>query len=169
MSTPDNVMKFRARYEHIHGWGLFLLFVAAVLWFWFAVLLFLPYSIEGSYGTSTTCESRFSVEDLDRDRLICVDERNWPELLAVLGSSVPVSVVGACLYAVGKTNVQMSEHAESLARRIKADLKDQAQAHVKDEKDPVQAVASGSADGTNGTNGTNGTDGTDGTPSHTGL
>jgi hypothetical protein len=44
----------------------------------------------------------------------CEHERDWPEALAVLGLSVPVSAVGAMLFTGGSVSSRMSAHAEAM-------------------------------------------------------
>ncbi len=44
----------------------------------------------------------------------CANERDWPEALAVLGLSVPVSVVGVALFTTGTLSRRMSAHAEAM-------------------------------------------------------
>lgn len=126
MSASHDVIDFRTRFERLRGWGTFLLAVAAVLWLWFAGLLFLPYSIEREHLSSyEACESRFTAETLHSDKDtptgLCAAERDWPELLAVLGGSVPFAVAGSILFTVGTVNVRMSWHAESLVRQVTAE------------------------------------------------
>jgi hypothetical protein len=44
----------------------------------------------------------------------CQNERDWPEVIAVLGLSVPVSVVGVALFTSGSVSIRMSAHAEAM-------------------------------------------------------
>ncbi|MFF8378783.1 hypothetical protein ACF07V_21945 [Streptomyces sp. NPDC015661] len=111
-SLPYDI-DFRARARRTQGWGLGLLAVAALLWIWLAVLLFTPYQ-SGEY--SRECTSRFTSEYLHDNDSRCVEERDWPELLAVLGASVPVGVVGAVLYTSGSVSHRMAEHLAEVTR-----------------------------------------------------
>ncbi|MFB7450088.1 MULTISPECIES: hypothetical protein [unclassified Streptomyces] len=106
-------MDFRARARRTRAWGLGLLAVAVLLWIWLAVLLFTPYETD-TYGRE--CTSRFTSENLHNSDSRCVNERDWPELLAVLGASVPVAVIGGVLYTSGSVSHRMAEHLAEVTR-----------------------------------------------------
>ncbi|MFI8256149.1 hypothetical protein ACWEPA_19455 [Streptomyces filamentosus] len=44
----------------------------------------------------------------------CASECSWPEALAVLGLSVPVSIAGVALFALGTPSGRTSAHAEAM-------------------------------------------------------
>ncbi|MFJ6851907.1 hypothetical protein ACIQM3_15460 [Streptomyces sp. NPDC091271] len=44
----------------------------------------------------------------------CAKERDWPEVLAVLGASVPVSVAGGSLFTIGTVSRRMSAHGQAI-------------------------------------------------------
>ncbi|MEU0405022.1 hypothetical protein ABZ318_33390 [Streptomyces sp. NPDC006197] len=111
-SLPYDI-QFRARARRTQAWGLGLLAVAGLLWIWFAVLLFTPYET-GEY--SRECTSRFTSENLHNSDSRCVNERDWPELLAVLGVSVPAGVIGGVLYTSGSVSHRMAEHLAEVTR-----------------------------------------------------
>ncbi|MFF9852208.1 hypothetical protein [Streptomyces litmocidini] len=111
-SLPYDI-DFRARARRTQGWGLGLLAVAALLWIWLGVLLFAPYETDES---GHDCTSRFTSENLHDNESSCVIERDWPELLAVLGASVPVSVIGGVLYTSGSVSHRMAEHLAEVTR-----------------------------------------------------
>ncbi|MFE5933822.1 hypothetical protein ACFQ69_00470 [Streptomyces sp. NPDC056470] len=111
-SLPYDI-EFRARARRTQGWGLGLLALAGLMWIWFAVLLFTPYSPEES---SRECTSRFSSENLHNGSSSCVAERDWPELLAVLGGSIPFAVIGGVLYTSGSVSHRMAEHLAEVTR-----------------------------------------------------
>ncbi|GGT97075.1 MULTISPECIES: hypothetical protein [Streptomyces] len=111
-SLPYDI-DFRARARRTQGWGLGLLAVAGLLWIWFAVLLFTPYENE---GYSRECTSRFTSDNLHNDDSRCVEERDWPELMAVLGASLPFAVVGAVLHTSGSVSHRMAEHLAEVTR-----------------------------------------------------
>ncbi|MET9435020.1 hypothetical protein [Streptomyces sp. NPDC006551] len=113
-SLPYDI-EFRARARRTQGWGLGLLAVAGLMWIWLAVLLFAPYEV-GEYGDNDACKSRWTTQNLHDDSSDCADERDWPELLAVLGGSVPVAVVGAVLYTSGSVSHRMAEHLAEVTR-----------------------------------------------------
>lgn len=104
-------IEFRARARRAEAWGFVLLGVAGLLWVWFAVLLLMPFENERGYD----CDGQLFSERTRTGRW-CEAERDWPELLGVLGLSVPVSVVGAVLHTSGSTRNRMSEHAAEVAR-----------------------------------------------------
>ncbi|MER6099708.1 hypothetical protein ABT154_28410 [Streptomyces sp. NPDC001728] len=105
---------FRARARRTQGWGLGLLALAGLLWIWLAVLLFTPY--EAGEHRSRECTARFTSENLHNGNSACVNERDWPELLAILGGSVPLAVVGAVLYTSGSVSHRMAEHLAEVTR-----------------------------------------------------
>ncbi|WP_405800913.1 hypothetical protein [Streptomyces sp. NBC_01506] len=76
------------------------------------------------------CESRLLTErgtanDGPQQGDWCQNERDWPEALAVLGLSVPVSVVGVVLFTSGSVSIRMSAHAEAMRELAKyADARD---------------------------------------------
>ncbi|GAA3790209.1 hypothetical protein ACFS5L_40270 [Streptomyces phyllanthi] len=123
---------FRERSRRLRAWGLGLLSVAGLLWVWCAVLVLTPYETEKTLDdgrTSTTeCESRLFTEGdtANSGRWSggwCASERDWPEVAAVLGVSVPVSIVGTILFTTGAVSVRLSEHGEELARLREQDAR----------------------------------------------
>ncbi|QIP83816.1 hypothetical protein GLX30_06745 [Streptomyces sp. Tu 2975] len=118
-------MAFRARAKRTQTWGFALLSVAALLWVWFGVLLLLPYTLDSKYGEGRECESRLLTEwgtaNEGGEDATCESERDWPELLGVLGLSVPVAVVGTALYTSGSVGNRLSEHAAEVARLMDAE------------------------------------------------
>ncbi|MEU6623274.1 hypothetical protein ABZ926_21230 [Streptomyces litmocidini] len=108
---------FRARARRTQGWGLGLLALAVLLWIWLAVLLFTPYETGES---DHDCTSRFTSENLHDSDSGCVNERDWPELLAVLGASVPLAVIGSVLYTSGSVSHRMAEHLAEVTRLDRA-------------------------------------------------
>lgn len=125
--TYDN--EFRLRAKRAQAWGAWLLSAAGVLWVWFGVLLLTPYEIPRTYS-SAKCEARLFTDGSTANEgsryggVTCAAERDWPELLGVLGLSVPVSLVGAVLYTSGSVSNRLSEHAAEIARLNQADARD---------------------------------------------
>lgn len=111
-SLPYDI-DFRARAVRTQGWGLGLLSVAGLLWIWFAVLLFTPY--DAGYNRSE-CTARFTSERLHDDDSRCVQERDWPELMALLGASIPFAIAGGVVYTTGKVSFRMAEHLAEVTR-----------------------------------------------------
>ncbi|MFF5786055.1 hypothetical protein ACFY8P_13955 [Streptomyces sp. NPDC012693] len=101
----------RARARRTQGWGLGLLTVAALLWVWFGVLLLTPYAQE---GPGSPCPALLTSEYVHHDD--CVESRDWPGLLALLGGSLPLAVVGGALYTSGAVSHRMSEHLAEITR-----------------------------------------------------
>ncbi|MEV6782990.1 hypothetical protein [Streptomyces sp. NPDC051098] len=121
MRSREYDRDFRAKATRIQAWGIGLLAVAGLLWVWCAVLLVRPYSADEEPGDDhpAECESRLFTdrgtanEGLHRGDH-CENERDWPEALAVLGLSVPVSVVGVALSTSGSVSRRMSAHSEAM-------------------------------------------------------
>ncbi|GAA2291219.1 hypothetical protein GCM10010234_35410 [Streptomyces hawaiiensis] len=114
-------LDFRDRAGRTRAWGLSLLALAALLWTWCGLLVATPYEVERKPDDlyPQQCQSRLLTdrgtanEGLLRGDL-CQNERDWPEALAVLGLSVPVSVVGVALFTIGGLSLRMSAHAEAM-------------------------------------------------------
>lgn len=117
MDPSASGIRLRQRAANAEAWGSVLLAAAVALWVWFAVLLLVPYDNGG-----TTCESRLFTDrptantqgkfGLGRE---CGALRDWPEMLGILGLSVPVSVAGAVLHIGGKASLRLSEQAAEIA------------------------------------------------------
>ncbi|WP_406302248.1 hypothetical protein OH805_06535 [Streptomyces sp. NBC_00879] len=113
-------IEFRARAKRTQAWGFGLLSLAALLWVWFGVLLLTPYDA----GYQSDCEARLftdrSTANEGHGENRCTAERDWPELLGVLGLSVPVSVVGAVLFTSASVSNRMAEHLAEVTRLTEA-------------------------------------------------
>ncbi|MET9373925.1 hypothetical protein ACFYV5_02345 [Streptomyces sp. NPDC003035] len=108
-------IQFRARARRTQGWGLALLAVAGLMWIMLGVGIFLPYTAADGRDEDD-CKARWTSENLHDDDSTCVNERDWPELLALLGGSVPLAVVGAVLYTSGSVSHRMAEHLAEVTR-----------------------------------------------------
>ncbi|MFD8543300.1 hypothetical protein [Streptomyces sp. NPDC059649] len=100
--------------------GFGLLIIATLLWVWCGVLLAVPYEVGHELSGSTQkCEARLFTDEgtanVGRVQAPCADERDWPEVLAVLGLSIPLSVAGSALLTYGSLSIRMSKHAAALA------------------------------------------------------
>ncbi|MFJ8748878.1 hypothetical protein ACIREO_06010 [Streptomyces sp. NPDC102441] len=84
MRSRDYDLEFRDRAARTRAWGLALLCAAALLWIWGAKELFLPH------------------------------EPDLQEVVTVLGASIPVSVVGGSLFAIGTVSRRMSAHGQAM-------------------------------------------------------
>ncbi|MFJ6937237.1 hypothetical protein [Streptomyces sp. NPDC101132] len=109
---------FRDRSGRRQAWGLGLLSLAFLSWFWLAYQLFVPY--EAAYdGKDVECPARVA---LDRSGLApwpdeaCRLRRDTTELLGVLVVSLPFAVTGTVLYTSGGTAVRLSTHLMELER-----------------------------------------------------
>ncbi|MFD6244909.1 hypothetical protein [Streptomyces roseolus] len=114
-------LDFRDRARRTSLWGMGLLGLAALLWAWCAVLLLSPYEVDRKPDDEfpAECESRLLTDDGTANRGVrhhswCQAERDWPEALAVLGLSVPVSVAGVGLWTTGAVGRRMSAHAQAM-------------------------------------------------------
>lgn len=112
---------FRDRATRIRSWGLGLLSLAALMWAWCAVLLLTPYTVdeEPDDDYPQECESRlFTDRGTANEGLFkgdyCADERDWPEAVALLALSLPVSVIGTALFTTGTVTRTMSAHGEAM-------------------------------------------------------
>jgi hypothetical protein len=121
MRSREYDLDFRDRAGRIRAWGIGLLAVATLQWVWCALLLLTPYQVdeEPDDRHPAECESRLLTEygtaneGLQRSDW-CQNERDWPEAVAVLGLSVPVSVAGVALFTSGSVSRRMSAHAEAM-------------------------------------------------------
>ncbi|MFE4256659.1 hypothetical protein ACFRU3_46085 [Streptomyces sp. NPDC056910] len=121
MRSREYDLDFRDRASRIRAWGVGLLALAALLWTWCAVLLLIPYQVDEEPGDRypQECESRLLTERGTANEGLrngdwCQNERDWPEALAVLGLSVPVSAAGVALFTSGSLSRRMSAHAEAM-------------------------------------------------------
>ncbi|MFI8962333.1 hypothetical protein ACIGO8_09475 [Streptomyces sp. NPDC053493] len=101
-AAPQSVTAIRARAVRAQGWGLGLLTVAALLWVWFAVLLLTPYETSAGNGCGTVL-----TDDYVHDQA-CYETRDWPELLGLLGASLPFAVAGAIVYVRGSVTDRLA-------------------------------------------------------------
>ncbi|TVL90277.1 hypothetical protein [Streptomyces sp. SAJ15] len=106
-SAKDDDAKFLDRAERQQLVGGLLLTIAAGLWLWFAWLLAVPYEVDDN-----KCEALLFAEPRWES---CEEARPWWEMLAILGVSVPVAIVGTALCVAGHTNVAISRHWRSAA------------------------------------------------------
>ncbi|MFF2728091.1 hypothetical protein ACFVS9_09310 [Streptomyces sp. NPDC058008] len=120
MRSRDYDLDFRDRAGRTRTKGLVLLCLAALLWVWTAVLLTMPYQADtGRDGDTASCGARLFTERGTANtggsgRESCQKERDWPKVLAVLGASIPVSVVGGSLFTIGTVTRRMSAHGEAM-------------------------------------------------------
>ncbi|MGW0606055.1 hypothetical protein [Streptomyces sp. NPDC002644] len=121
MRSREYDQRFRDQSQRIRVLGIALLTVAGVLWAWCAVLLLLPYEVdeEPDDRYPRECESRLltdagTANEGLRGYTFCAHERDWPEALAVLGLSVPVSCAGVAFLTYGSLSRRMSAHAEAM-------------------------------------------------------
>ncbi|MFF2777644.1 hypothetical protein ACFVU3_22355 [Streptomyces sp. NPDC058052] len=105
--APESPALVRAR--RTQAWGLGLLAVAGLLWAWFAVLLVTPYGDDGD-----ACPALIASEYAHADD--CVEARDWPLLLALLGGSVPFAALGSGLTASGGAQRRLAEHLDAAPR-----------------------------------------------------
>ncbi|MFF9065959.1 hypothetical protein ACF09E_11425 [Streptomyces sp. NPDC014891] len=104
--------EFRAKARRTQGWGLGLFTLAALCWVWLGVMLLTPY--EDADGGGSPCPALLTSEYVhDKE---CVESRDWPGTLALLGMSVPFAVVGGALYTSGSVSHRMAEHLAEVTR-----------------------------------------------------
>ncbi|OLO33563.1 hypothetical protein PZ61_0225785 [Streptomyces sp. MNU77] len=119
MRSRDFDLDFRERSTRIRDWGAGLLLLSALLWGWCAILLLTDYEVEKPNGNTDECAARLFTEGGTANEGLwrgdyCEDERDWPEALAVLGLSLPVSLVGTALFTTGSVSRRMSGHAQAM-------------------------------------------------------
>lgn len=121
MRSREFDLDFRDRAGRIRTWGLVLLSLAGVLWVWVGVLLLTPYTADRKPDDKypDECESRLFTDWSTANEGKghgdhCQQERDWPEVLGVLGLSVPVSVAGGALFTIGTVTRRMSAHAQAM-------------------------------------------------------
>ncbi|MER7700357.1 hypothetical protein [Streptomyces sp. NPDC096095] len=119
MRSREYDIEFRERSTRIRDCGTGLLLLAAFLWGWCAILLLTSYSVETRGGHTDECASRLFTEGgtANEGRWrgdYCADERDWPEALAILGLSLPVSLVGTALFTTGHVSRRMSGHTQAM-------------------------------------------------------
>ncbi|MGW0905733.1 hypothetical protein [Streptomyces sp. NPDC002853] len=108
--------EFAAGAEKRRIGGGVLFFAAAVIWAVLAWQLMVPFGDgDDDSSSSRTCQSVLFYEGdaptwHDSTWEDCRAQRRWPEMLAWLGLSVPLSVVGAVLYSSGSTSLRMREY-----------------------------------------------------------
>ncbi|MEV0323835.1 hypothetical protein ACIBKX_11355 [Streptomyces sp. NPDC050658] len=112
----DFERKFGSRAEASRNWGYLLLFGAVMIWAVLAWQLMAPFDGEDGRYSGTRCESVLFYEgdaptwEAAETQRECHAERRWPEMLAWLGLSIPLSVGGAVLYTSGTTSLRIREY-----------------------------------------------------------
>ncbi|MGW1296043.1 hypothetical protein [Streptomyces sp. NPDC002533] len=139
MRSRDYDLDFRERAARIRTWGVGLLILAGLLWSWCAILLMTEYEVETRAGSTRECASRLFTEGGTANDGVwagdyCAAERDWPEVLAVLGLSIPVALVGTALVTTGSVSRRMSAHAQAMR-----ELDRLAERHAKEAEEAEQA------------------------------
>ncbi|GHA19914.1 hypothetical protein GCM10010372_19690 [Streptomyces tauricus] len=109
---------FRMRAGRFQSWGIGLLIAASLFWIYAAWQVFTPY--ESTYN-KVDCPAPFTSERRDlyvddsngwvhEDALRCASDRDWPEPLAALVMSVPLSAIGSALLTAGTVSVRLRVH-----------------------------------------------------------
>ncbi|MFJ8938610.1 hypothetical protein ACIRL0_23280 [Streptomyces sp. NPDC102365] len=109
---------FRIRAGRLQSWGIGVLIFASLFWIYAAWQVFTPY--ESTYN-KVDCPAPFNSDRRDlhfddspgyahREALQCASDRDWPEPLAALVMSVPLSAVGSALLTAGTVSVRLRVH-----------------------------------------------------------
>lgn len=121
MRAREFDLDFRDKALRTTKWGVGLLAVAGLLWAWCAVLLLTPYEVDRKPDDKypAECAARLLADDRTgdsrrRQSSWCATERDWPQALALLGLSVPVSVAGGVVLTVGLVSRRMSAHGQAM-------------------------------------------------------
>ncbi|MFH8371156.1 hypothetical protein [Streptomyces sp. NPDC018031] len=112
MSAADFDKQFREQANQQRQWGLRVLAAGAVLWGWFAYLVMFPYDIEHGSGPDIECDALLFG---DGPTELCAEHRPWWEALAVLGVSIPVTILGAVLYVIAVASLNASRYRRDMA------------------------------------------------------
>lgn len=110
MRTPEYDLEFLDRAGKTRAWGLALLALAALLWLWGAALVALPYG---------GCESRLLTEGGtantgEESGQGCQKARDWPEMVAVFGASIPVTAGGVVLFTIGTVTRRIGAYGQAV-------------------------------------------------------
>ncbi|MDF6021356.1 hypothetical protein [Streptomyces sp. JH34] len=121
MRSREFELDFRDKATKSRTRGVVLLSLAAVLWVWSAVLLTTPYQADRKPDDAypVDCESRLFTDRGTANEggihgTYCAQERDWPKVLAVLGMSVPLSVAGGTLFAIGTVTRRISSYGQAI-------------------------------------------------------
>ncbi|MET7765847.1 hypothetical protein [Streptomyces sp. NPDC005336] len=115
---------FRMRAGRLQGWGIGVLVCASLFWVYAAWQVLTPY---GSTYNAVDCPAPVNSEPRDlyyddssgyrhENALQCASDRDWPEPLAALVVSVPLSAIGAALLTAGTVSVRLRHHDDLLQR-----------------------------------------------------
>ncbi|WP_327176307.1 hypothetical protein OG599_14050 [Streptomyces sp. NBC_01335] len=102
--------EFDRRASARSAWGMGLTAVAAVLLVWLGRLLLVPFGVTSDGGREIDCGAPVSETYSPDSPSVCAGERQWPELVGVLGLSVPFAVTGAALWVSGSSRRRTAEH-----------------------------------------------------------
>ncbi|MFI1221061.1 MULTISPECIES: hypothetical protein [unclassified Streptomyces] len=119
MRSREYDIEFRGQSTRIRRWGAGLLLLAGLLWGWCGILLLTDYTVETRSGHTGECAARLFTDRGTANGGVwkgdyCADERDWPEALAVLGVSLPVSLVGSALFTAGTVSLRLSGHSHAM-------------------------------------------------------
>ncbi|MFS8198453.1 hypothetical protein ACLVWQ_07155 [Streptomyces sp. CWNU-52B] len=114
---------FQVRAGRLQGWGIALLLFASLFWIYAAWQVFTPF--DSTYN-AVDCPAPFNSERRDvyfddsdgahANALQCASDRDWPEPLAALVVSVPLSATGSALLTAGAVSVRLRRHDAEVLR-----------------------------------------------------
>ncbi|MFF1695937.1 hypothetical protein ACFVXC_20275 [Streptomyces sp. NPDC058257] len=114
---------FRTRAGRLQSWGIGLLACALLLWLYAAWQLFTSY--ESTYN-KIDCPAPVNSEPRDlyfedsndayNDAAQCASDRNWPQPLAALVVSLPLTAMGSVLFTAGTVSIRLRHHHDELER-----------------------------------------------------
>ncbi|MFI6092999.1 hypothetical protein [Streptomyces sp. NPDC051218] len=112
---------FRTRANRLQGWGLGLLACASLLWLYAAWQVFTSY--DSTYN-QVDCPAPVNAEPRDlyyegpagahTEALQCASDRSWPQPLAALVVSVPLTAIGSGLLTAGYVSIRLRNHQDDL-------------------------------------------------------
>ncbi|MGW0904271.1 hypothetical protein [Streptomyces sp. NPDC002853] len=112
---------FRARATRLQNWGIGLLACALLLWLYAAWQLFTSY--DSTYN-DVDCPAPVNTEprdlyyedsgDAHTDALQCASDRGWPQPLAALVVSIPLTAAGSVLLTAGMVSIRLRHHHDDM-------------------------------------------------------
>ncbi|WP_406452945.1 hypothetical protein OG782_20345 [Streptomyces sp. NBC_00876] len=112
---------FRMRADRLRSWGIGLLVCACLFWIYAAWQVFTPY--DSTYN-AVDCPAPINSEPRDiyfadsgsahESALQCASDRNWPQPLAALVLSIPLSLIGTGLLTAGTVSIRLRHHEAAL-------------------------------------------------------
>jgi hypothetical protein len=109
-AAPEQARRDARRFD---AWSIGWLFLALVVWAWFAFLMLADYGPE--YGSGAMC--RAPLHGPPSEDVLCRSElRQWPALLGILALAVLATVIAAATMVYAKVLSRLARHDGTGAR-----------------------------------------------------